>query len=184
VGFEGAMAKPGRKRRVDAERYPGGDIKPTHEISPIIAKRLMMAAAAKMTDSEWGTVVGRYFLTGQISSAQYEAAKKFGALSESYDKMMQGPKPPAQVTGERIISAQIDPFSEAGEAEVERHKTVADSLDKLRGVIGSRSIFEDMRRMCAGLGELPENYARFLQVKAALGSLVIFWKIDSRQKPR
>lgn len=178
------MAKPGRKRKLDVDRYPNGDIKPANELSPTIVKRLMMAAAAKMVDAEWGSVIGRYFLTGQLSSAQYEAAKKFGALSESYDRMMQGPKPPAKSTGERIVTVQIDPWSEAGEAEVERHKLVAENLDKLRGVIGDRIIFDDLRRMCAGVGELPENYARFLQVKAALGSLVIFWKIDSRQKPR
>ena len=177
-------SRAGRKRKVDAVRYPNGDIKPTHDISPITIKRLMMAAAARMADAEWATVMGRYFLTGQISSEQYEAAKKFGALSESYDRMMQGPKPPAQVTGERIISAQIDPFSEAGEAEVERHKMVSETVDKLRMVIGSRGTFEDMRRMCAGIGELPDNYAQFLMVKAALGNLVVFWKIDSRQKPR
>ena len=175
------MAKPGRKRKIDADRYPSGEVKPSHEISPIIAKRLMMAAAAKMTDSEWGTVVGRYFLTGQISSAQYEAAKKFGALAESYDRMMQGPKPPSQCMGERIVSAQIDPFSEAGEAEVERHKVVSDSFEKIRGIVGNHLLFDEMRRVCGGVGELPENYARFLMIKAALGSLVIFWKIDSKK---
>jgi hypothetical protein len=141
----------------------------------------MMAAAARMADPEWGSVIGRYFLTGQISQQQYEAARKFGSLAESYDKMMQGPKPPAQSTGERIVSAQIDPFSEAGEAEVERHKVVADSFDRVRGVVGSHTLFDEMRRLCVGVGELPDSYERFLMIRAALGSLVVFWKIDSKK---
>jgi hypothetical protein len=174
------MARPGRKRKLNVERYPSGEVKPVEILSPILSKRLMMASAARMADEQWGSVIGRYFLTGQISSAQYEAARKFGALSETYDKIMQGPKPPAQCIGERIISAQVDPFSEAGEAEVERHKQVNDNFERLRAVVGSRSLFDEMRRMCAGAGELPFNYERFLLIRAALGTLVIFWKIDSK----
>jgi len=176
-----SLARAGRKRKINVERYPSGEAKPSNEVSPVAIKRLIMAATARMASEEWGSVIGRYFLTGQITQSQYEAAKKFGALAESYDRMMQGPKPPAQCMGERIVSAQIDPFSEAGEAEVERHKVVSDSFEKIRGIVGNHLLFDEMRRVCGGVGELPENYARFLMIKAALGSLVIFWKIDSKK---
>jgi len=175
------LAKGGRKRKLNVERYPSGEVKPIQEISPISIKRLMMAAAARMADEEWGSVIGRYFLTGQITQDQYEAAKKFGSLSESYDRMMQGPKPPSQCIGERIHGAQVDPLSEAGAAEVERHKVLFDNFEKIRGVVGSRSVFEEMRRVCSGVGQLPDSYERFLMIKSALGSLVIFWKIDNKR---
>jgi hypothetical protein len=47
--------------------------------------------------------------------------------------------------------------------------------------VGNHLLFDEMRRVCGGVGELPENYARFLMIKAALDSLVIFWKIDSKK---
>lgn len=176
------MAKPGRKRAQNVERYPSGDIKPKDEVSPLVAKRMMMAAAARMIDAEWGTAIGRYFLTGQLTQVQYEAARKLGALAESYDRIMMGPKPPAQSIGERIKGAEVDPFSEAGEAEMERHRMVLEAFDKARQVVGSRKVFDQSRRLCRGLGELPENYESFVLIKSALGSLAIYWRLDSKKR--
>lgn len=176
------MGRPGRKRIPNAERYPSGDIKPKDEVSPLVAKRMMMAAAAKMIDAEWSTAIGRYFLTGQLSQAQYEAARKFGALAESYDRIMLGPRPPSQSIGERIKSAEIDPFSEAGEAEVERHKVILEAIEKARQVVGSQRTFDASRRLCTGMGQLPDNYESFILVKAGLDSLAIHWKIASKKR--
>ena len=179
--IEDSMARGGRKRKINVERYPSGEAKREHELSPTLSKRLMMASAARMVDEHWGTVIGRYFLTGQISPSQYEAARKFGSIVEAYDRMMQGPRPPAQSVGEHIKGAEVDPFSEAGEAEVERHKAVYDMIESLRGVIGCRKLFDDTRKLCYGVGELPDNYERFLMIKTALGSLVSYWKIDVKR---
>ncbi len=182
IHWKSILGRPGRKRSQNVERYPSGDIKPKDEISPLVAKRMMIAAAAKMADREWSTAIGRYFLTGQLTQVQYEAARKLGALAESYDRVMMGPKPPGQCIGERIKGADVDPFSEAGEKEAERHKTVAEAFEKARGVVGSRNVFEQSRRLCMGLGELPESYESFILIKVALGNLAIFWKIDGKKR--
>jgi hypothetical protein len=175
-------SRPGRKRKVNVERFPGGDIKPQEEVSPAVAKRMMLAASARFADETWGTVIGRYLLTGQITQVQYEAGRKFGALVESYDRIMLGPKPPGQSIGEKIRGAEIDPNSEAGEAEVERHKQVLEAFDKARIVIGSHVVFEHTRSVCKGVGEIPHSYEVFLMVRAGLGSLAVAWRIDGKRK--
>jgi hypothetical protein len=174
------MARAGRKRKINVERYPSGEAKTDYTMSPTLSKRLMLASAAKLADEHWGSVVGRYYLTGQFDLAQYRAARRLGELVEAYDRTMQGPKPPSQVTGERIKGAEIDPISEAGEAEAERHKSVAEQVQKIRSLLGCRKLYEDTRRLCYGLGELPDNYERFLNIRHALGTLVIYWKIDTK----
>ena len=176
------MARGGRKRIVNAERYPSGGLKPRDEISPIVAKRMIIAAAAKMSDPQWSTVIGRYYLTGQLTQVQYEAAVKLGALSESYDRIMLGPRPPSGVEMERIRSAEVDPFSEAGEAEAERHKKISDAFEAARRSFGSQSSFEASRRLCAGLGTLPDSYEVFLQIRSGLDALAIIWRVASKRK--
>ncbi len=176
------LSRPGRKRSPTAERYPSGEVRHKEEVSPIVAKRMMLAAAAKMIDEQWATVLGRYFLTGQINQSQYEAGKRFGILVESYDRVMLGPKPPSQSIGERVKSAEIDPFSEAGLHEAERHKAVLDAVEKARNAIGSRKLFEETRDLCKGAGQIPASYERFMAIRSGLGTLAVFWHIDGTKK--
>lgn len=176
------MARGGRKRILNAERYPSGGLKPQDEISPIVAKRMIIAAAAKMSDPQWATLVGRYYLTGQFTQVQYEAAVKLGALSESYDRIMLGPRKPSGVEMERIRSAEVDPYSEAGEAEAERHKSIADAFEVARRSFGSQTAFDASRKLCAGLGTIPDSYEVFLQIRAGLDSLAVIWKVASKKK--
>lgn len=176
------MARGGRKRVLNAERYASGGLKPKDEISPIIVKRMVVAAASSMSDPQWATVVGRYYLTGQLTSVQYEAAVKFGAICESYDRIMLGPKPPSGVEMERIRSAEVDPNSDAGEHEAERHKMIAETFEAARRAFGTQRSFEASRRLCAGLGIIPDSYEIFLQIRAGLDSLAQIWKVANKKR--
>ena len=171
------LAKGGRKRKINVERYPSGEVKPIQEASPISIKRLMMAAAARMASEEWGTLLGRYFLTGQITDLEYRAGRKFGSLCESYTRIMGGPKKPSNSSPEKVKSKDIDIDSFAGEEEQKKHIIILDNYKKIEDLIGCKESFKTVRIVCEGLGELPENYAQFLMCKHCLNSLAIYWKL-------
>ena len=58
------MARAGRKRKLDAPRYPNGQVKPSEqEPSPTLVKRLASYSLAGMQDPQWGTVAGVFYLS-------------------------------------------------------------------------------------------------------------------------
>ena len=88
----------------------------------MLAKRLMLASLAQMADKEWSTVAGIYFLSGKINSTQYEAARRFSALHESYMNCLQGPRRPYTSSGEKgSLGAPVDVDTSAGIDEANRH---------------------------------------------------------------
>ncbi len=174
------MARAGRKRKLDAERYPGGQVKPDDSPSPCATKRLMMAALAGMADAQWGTVAGRYYLTGTIDQAQYEAAKRFGSLCEAYAQVMLGPRSPRTSTGERgSVGYDVDPDTEIGQVEAELHVKTRQRYNEARMLlIGYGPSMEvELSKFCVGEGYVP-NYEVMLQIKNALSALASMWRID------
>ena len=51
---------------------------------PVSAKRLRDAAIARMADPEWGTELGRLWLAGKITAAEYQAGKRWWNVREAY----------------------------------------------------------------------------------------------------
>lgn len=176
------MARAGRKRKVDADRYPNGAVKPEEHPSPCVTKRLILASMAGMADPQWGTVAGRYFLTGALNSTQYEAAKRYGMVCEAYTGLILGPRPPKTSTGERgIVGSKIDPDTEMGEREAEHHIKARQRYDQTKSVMVGYSIEieRDLQRFCVGIGIVPD-YDKFQEIKKILTKLAEFWKIDVR----
>jgi len=176
------MARAGRKRKIDAERYPGGQAKPEETISPCVTKRLMMAALAGMADAQWGTVAGRYFLSGMLDQGQYEAAKRYGALSEAYAQVILGPRPPKTSTGERgSISNEVDPDTDAGQVEVDRHIRTRQKYNEAKVLLmGYAPEMEvELSKFCVGTGMIP-NYEIMRDLKIILSALADLWKIDAK----
>lgn len=174
------MARPGRKRKMDVDRYANGSPKPDDQPSPCVTKRLVMASLAGMADPQWGTVAGRYYLSGALDPNQYEAAKKYGVLCETYSKAVLGPKPPKTSTGERgSVGGDIDPDTELGQLEADNHVRARQRYNQAKTMLlGHSPIIErELNRFCVGLGEIP-NYEDFIQIKKILTEFAEFWKID------
>jgi hypothetical protein len=164
-------SRPGRKRKVNVERFPGGDIKPQEEVSPAVAKRMMLAASAKMLSEEWGTVLGRYLLSGKITQEQYQAGRSFGNLCETYSRIMGGPKTPKGTSLEKFKSQEVDVDSYRGEIEKEEHIIIIEQYNRTKIIIGCNELFYRVRYLCEGNGNLPENHEQFLLIKKALSQL-------------
>lgn len=167
------MARAGRKRKIGAERFPGGQVKPEEHVSPTQAKRLMMAALAGMADPQWGTIAGRYFLTGGLSSTEYEACRRYAVIRDSYARAMMGPPPPRTSSGQRgSLSGPVDPDSDMGASEAEAHQraikryleaqfilksqgpAVEIEVSRFAGEHGAAPTFEELRRIRLGLRAL------------------------------
>lgn len=174
------MARPGRKRKIDADRYPNGAVKPENHPSPCVTKRLIMASLAGMADPQWGTVAGRYYLSGALDPNQYEAAKKYGMICEAYTQVLMGPRPPKTSSGEPAsVSSQIDPDTDLGQVEAEHHVRTRQRYNQTKTILlGYDPMIErELTRFCVGLGSIP-NYEDFRTIKKILTDFAEFWKID------
>jgi hypothetical protein len=80
------MAKAGRKRKQNVERYPSGDPKPEDARETVIEarQRLFGMDRAFAGTQEAGTVLGRALLAGDISQDQHDAAREWEARSREY----------------------------------------------------------------------------------------------------
>mgnify|MGYP003338670561 FL=1 len=174
------MARPGRKRKLNAYRYPNGSVKPEEGPSPCATKRLIMASLAGMADPQWGTVPGRYFLSGMLDHNQYEAAKKYGALCEAYAQVLLGPRHPKTSTGERgSISSTVDPDTELGQIEADFHIRTRQRYNQAKTLLlgYSPAIERELEKFCVGNGNIP-TYEDMRIIKQVLAELAMFWKID------
>ena len=67
------MARAGRKRKIDAPRFPNGQVKPgEQEPSPTLVKRLAAYSLAGMQDPQWGSIPGVFYLSKKIDETEYE----------------------------------------------------------------------------------------------------------------
>ena len=177
------MARPGRKRK-EGDRYPGGQIRPEDAgPSPTQTKRLMLASLAKMADREWSTVPGIHYLSGKISTEQYEAAKRFSALHEAYQACLLGPRRPYSSTGEKgSLGAPVDVESTAGEEEARRHVGVLQRYNDahIALIVYGTSTESAVINFCAGLGQTPDGYEGLLRVRKGLDALAAIWKLTKK----
>lgn len=172
------MARGGRKRRVDVDRYPGGQIRRPDDHSPTLTKRLVTAALAGMADPQWGTIPGQFYLSGKISDTQYEASRRFSAVMQDYALAFLGPAPPRTSTGERgSYSAPVDPDTEEGEREAMRHmKANARYVEARRAL--TPQVEHELCKFCGSFGHIP-SYQELILIKNGLDALVCLWRITT-----
>lgn len=181
------MARSGRKRKV-GDRYPGGQIR-AEDVgpSPAQTKRLMMASLAGMADAAWSTIPGVYFLSGKITSVEYEAARRFSELLERYTMTLQGPRYPKTSNAEKgSVGAPVDVESHAGQEEIKRHINVMQRYNDVHVVLIGHGLLVEaaVLSFCAGLGQTPNGYEGLLRAKRGLNALAEFWKINEKAAPK
>ena len=111
------MARPGRKKRADAERYPGGRIRQPHQRSKAkdvaTAQRLIEAARKRMEDPKWATPLGRLVLEEKLTARCMMAGEKWAELVGRYHKLVGAPRPtPAVMERTPGRALEVDPFDE------------------------------------------------------------------------
>ena len=178
------MSRPGRKRKIDAPRFPNGQAKPPDQTpSPILVKRLAAYSLAGMQDPQWGTIPGVYFLSKKIDEIEYETAKRFGTLYSQYTRVLNGPLKPKTATGEpSSASGQIDVDSAKGQQEADWHVSVMQRYNDVHTVLFALGpdIEGEVMRFCIDSGQTPLGWEGFLRLRKVLAALAGHWDIRSK----
>lgn len=171
----------GRQRMAGA-RYPSGDRRRderSKEYSPSAIKRMTSAAVAGMHDPEWGTVIGRLYLEGKLTSAQYATGKRWAATWAEYCTAtgIPSPNPKSLVIGAPTRSEPPDPDSERGQAATRLAKRAIKRFDTAHAELLKCGMQAEAatRKLCEGLGETPLGHEQFLHAKRGLDALAKLW---------
>lgn len=176
------MAKAGRNR-LQGERYKNGALKtsvPKHEHAPSAVKRLADAAIAGMRDAEWGTVIGRYYLTKKLTSLEYATGKRWALTSADYTRHfgLTSPDPKSIAIGAPSRGEPPDPDSDAGQAMAKTAAKARKRFEEAHKALLKCGMQAEsaVRRLCEGIGETPTGHEQFLHAKRGLKALADFWK--------
>jgi hypothetical protein len=178
------MARPGRKRKIDAPRFPNGQAKPPDQTpSPILVKRLAAYSLAGMQDPQWGTIPGVFYLSRKIDEVEYETAKRFGDLYSQYTRVLNGPRKPKTSTGEpSSVSGHIDVDTDAGQKEANWHINVIQKYNDAHitlYALGSE-IENEVMRFCIDSGQTPVGWEGFIRLRKGLAALSGLWEIKTK----
>lgn len=170
------------KAKIVPSREPNGRMSraaqlATDACSPAEVRRLRDASLAGMRQPEWGTELGRLFLSGRLVGMQFEAGKRWARLAEAARAALSGPKVPARSTFAEHAGGQApDPDSERGRRQAERDRDIVQDMHEARRVLlavspsvelAVREVCEDERsavsadeleRLVAGLDRLADHW--------------------------
>ena len=99
-------------------------------------------------DPVWGTILGRLYRDGKITSALFAAGKRWCELVADYSELLRSPKPPQTVLLDAIGGMSTDPDTESGRREVARHERA--SAAYLEGRHALRLAGRDAERVVTG----------------------------------
>ncbi len=170
------------RQRLAGARYPSGNRRReerSNEYWPSAIKRLTSAAVAGMHDPEWGTVIGRLYLEGKLTSREYAAGKRWAAVWAEYciATGYPSPDPRSLVIGAPTRSEPPDPESHAGAAEARRAKRARKRFEEAHAVLLKCGMQAESatRKLCEGIGQTPTGNEQFLHAKRGLESLARLW---------
>lgn len=175
----------GSPRAMKMTREPNGrPQRSPKEFPPAQVRRLRDAAMTGLRDPEWGTELGRLFLTEAITSAMYAAGKRWREDADQYRGAIDV-RPLKSPSVERgIMGTEPDTDSPEGQKVAKRHR---DSMEKFyaahAALIGAGMMAESLvRRVCEddksagsyiernalrfGLSTLADHYQLTIQRKS------------------
>lgn len=173
------MAKAGRKRKPGA-REPNGrpDRKETEtRYSPAAIKRMSDAAVMSACDPRLGTVLGRFLLTGEITTRQAGAGWQWAEIAHEYYSAIGATplqaKPVSFERGSKSEAPGLD--TPAGEAITERDKRIVRRFDRAFLILQSQGhgAATACRRLCEGRGIAPDSYEERMSALRALDALAL-----------
>ena len=151
------------------------------ECSPSQVKRLRDAAMRQMCDPEWGTELGRLFLSGRISASQFSAGKWFSMLSMAARNAIH---PPAEPTQSAFLPKNgghaPDPDSDKGRKQAHHDReAVSAFMEAHAALIGAGMLAERaVRRICED-NKTIEGHLQLLSLVSGLEWLVEYRRLTA-----
>lgn len=183
-------ARKGRKRKIEVPREKNGQ--PSRRMldkiggtPPALVMRMRQAAARRFADPAYGTPIGRMYLEDEITSAEYEAAKRWDGVVKSFQTAIQAPtaSPRSCALEGGSGGALCDPDTEAGEIEAVEHREAIKVYERAHLVLADcgAGVLRDFRRVCEGIGESPGGSESKGRVKLGLRALVQHWRLTTAE---
>ncbi|WP_456634054.1 hypothetical protein [Bradyrhizobium sp. USDA 10063] len=142
----------------------------------------MEMSIAGMRAAEWGTMLGRLYLSGRITETQYAAGKRWSRLVAEYAQACQAPRMPQSAKLEPAGGNVADPDSLKGIKEARRHARVIESYENSAEVLNRTG--RAPARVVAAVCEQDLAPATFVEVDAlriGLQTLAAFWTANGRR---
>jgi hypothetical protein len=156
-------------------------------ISPTAAKRLLNEAARDVSRAEFGTEIGRLFMAGKLSPAQYTAARHWNNLLVDWYHAIgapfpyEAPGPIAALGTGRGASVSEDPpvDSKAGRRMLEARRRIMDRMLQAEAVLDQGGPFVKLvvRSVCERDATLA-GHDELLQLRDGLTRLVRHWRLS------
>lgn len=172
----------GRKRALKL-REPNGRIQRERETAPAEIRRLREAALAGLRDPLWGTELGRLYLEGKITESQMAAGKKWMALAAQFKQAIQSPMEfPEMANFDRTKGGSSDPDSDAGRAQAQFHRDVAERFREAHACLLMLSGAESVVRSVCERDQAPVGYQALKALAFGLSVLVDHWQLTAGSK--
>jgi hypothetical protein len=177
------MTRKGRQRQA-GPREPAGRLAraaaPDKGFAPAAIKRLTESAIRGVADAAYGTPLGRLYLDGHLSEAQFAAGRHFDRLARRYVQAIAAPRPDprANVLDATLRSAEIDPDSEAGRRQSTEHQAAVAAMEAARAVLAhcGKGTEAAVRSLCEAR-ELPVGWSGHNALAAGLSALADHWRL-------
>ncbi|MGY2987681.1 hypothetical protein [Bradyrhizobium sp. USDA 4508] len=165
----------GRPQRTPLHREP--QLPPPTEV-----RRLIDAALAGMRPAEWGTMLGRLCLAGQITETQFAAGRRWCNLVAEYSQACCSPRIPQSAKLEPGGGNAADPDSAKGAREARRHARIVESFEsgaealRRAGMVSVRVVGVVCEQDLAPVGQIEIEALR-----NGLQALAVFWSAKGRR---
>ncbi len=174
-----------RKSRLVTAREPNGRIQreAREDTAPTEVRRLRDAALRGMRDPEWGTELGRLYLEGALTGAQYAAGKRWRQEASDYRQAI-GIFPVRSASLERGSHGHdVDPDSDEGQKQATRDRNGAEHFFAAHArLITAGTLAEAVvRRICED-DAAPCGFAEHKALRNGLSSLVDHYNLTREQK--
>jgi hypothetical protein len=178
------MARKGRKRQT-GQREPTGRLArsaadPGNDYAPAAIKRLTDCAIRGIADSAYGTPLGRLYLEGYLTAAQFAAGRRFDSLLYQYLRAIAAPQPNprSHLLDYGPPSPDIDPDSRLGRDEMANHQAVVAAMREASSVLANcgKAVETAVRDLCEAR-ELPAGWSGRRAVATGLSALAEHWHL-------
>jgi hypothetical protein len=187
-------AKRAGRKRTARLRAPCGRLSRTLRedigaATPTAIVRLVRESLRGCADELFGSPIGRLFLDGKLSAAEFEAGKRWDRLIRRYRLAIGAPSPDPKSASFLFVDVSAswswpDVESEPGRIRTQIDREIVAAFRAAHATVSQlgRPIEMAMRRLCEGAGELPPGGEALTRAKRGLASLAQFWGLESRRR--